>query len=279
MTLDVVGYVKMSEDVSISKCTLNILLDTRVKGFYPGLEIDGGGIRLDETGFACCHGDGYFELEAKAEVYRCNLKTRLKNIQNLLLKMQKIWGSQGLNELSQKEYHSKTLSWLKDFTSGKETKGLCLTTDVTKHTVDTASELWAIALMAVWRFDVRVHVISLGRTPIEDFFPLEPDADDNRPLICFVEKIDSLWKTDRVTDLETIISWCEKANVPLWAEFLITEEQRKGPVRSKRRSPFSKRMNDLKKRSPEKWLQEDARSRLNSLCHSKAFFQKLSSNH
>ncbi|MEZ4743888.1 MAG: hypothetical protein R3B45_15825 [Bdellovibrionota bacterium] len=128
----------------------------------------------------------------------------------------------------------------------------------------TASALWTLAFAATWRFAMRVHIVNFARCKPQDLLPEEPTSGDYSKLIFLVEGVDKLWMPEKAFQYETIVSWCERAQVPLWSEFLMNDLNNgtsEKPLFFKK-SSFETKIAAKKNLPPLRWLAPDCLSRL-----------------
>lgn len=226
------------------------------------------GLKLSETGraqlcpqaFSCCF-DAEGRLDQYGRLYVCDAQKRLQKVQTLTEQYQNVWGSAfpGFQVPAGSMVHSFFDRLAKGY---EPERGAFFSS---RFPPDQGSvQLWQMAMTAAWRFNLDPHVVSLGKSTIDQIIPKIHGA-ECRPVV-FVEQIKSLRFMHIEQDLELLVGWCEGAMVPLWMDVL--KEQASRPdfdLSDAAMAEFQKKIRRYTDSPPLSWLKPETVSRLSSV--------------
>ncbi len=267
-----------------STCFLSHLHEEK-GGCLPGIIIEGPELRIKQDLFSCCDGSGSRFNEVsngvpQGSVSRCDLVRRLASLRRLVGLFRKRWpfvSNQMNNPGKAVELFSinrsieqtiqKRLSRYNEGSSSK--KGFFIIESEKEHL--KPSILWGAALRAVWFFGYDAHVLKFGQdnSSAKTNFFKEADSRTGRPIVCFLEKVEKLWDPGSAFDLEALISYCYDRCIPLWIEFIVNDSgdssETPPPLANRFSKPISRRIANLKAKSPLEWLSKQARLKLETI--------------
>lgn len=252
-------------------CIIKAIENPSLNGILIGLHLSWQKVEVDKGFFPCCSGQGSRELTnpATADSHlpllgHCQLIQRRKRVERLLERYQKIWpqATKLPHNLSQAR-SAALLRKLSDVIKGYQSQ--C---HISYTSRSEPSLLWSLAFACTWRFGIQSHVINFSQDPVD----LIPPADTQQQThALFVEKIDRLWDPRRAEALEALITYAYNANAYIWLEL-----SQPAPGTSPRpnvrsysgaRAAFET-LAQMREKPPLDFLDDDARSKLASLCHS-----------
>ncbi len=265
---------------SHAPCMLKSLSHPLLNGALPGLIYSGTHLDLNKDDFACCGGTGQSAGSVEGATVNCDLRNRIQRVRRTIMKFQNLWNydsnieKQSGGEFKNVKHNlpleiptqdaSDVIGRLQRHAAGRpieECRGRMLSK---LEGPAKPGFVWAVALTAVWRFGIDVHIFSFGRSKYEH---LLPKVEQKRPMICFVENIDGLWDARNAELLEQIVSFCDRAMIPIWPEFILRKNDRsaaKSSIVRQRKAMFD-RIEKLKSQSPLNWVDPSTRSRFPSM--------------
>lgn len=248
--------------MSIS-CTLDNLQESKLFSVLPGVKFENGIAMPDLKHFSCCQGSGMHLSIADNSVKRCEIKSRLSRVQQILIQLAHTWGPEYVFQLLKESISQDELHWLKILKSGKIEKGFFR---VSQRASPGPSRFWLMALAAVWRFGYNVHIVTLGKIKFGKLLPAEDFYKDIN--IVLIENIDGLWKPEPLYDFETLISLCDQSVFPMFCEFKIGKmiDTDKSKPMNRRKSKFTEKIDKKKEQFPLIWLEKDMQSRFEMVC-------------
>ena len=264
-------------DPKSSSCMLDSLSHPLLNGALPGLKYDGSQLDLNPKDFSCCNATGHIQVAQDNCIKACDLRYRVQKVRKTLVKFHNLWNYDGnVKKKDSQEFANNlkleipgqdatdVINRLKNWSQGGNSltcKGRMLSKSEDQK---GPGYTWCIALMAIWRFGLDAHVFSFGKSKPEN---LIPEVDPRRPMIVLVENIDHLWDVRYAEQLEQLISFCDRALIPLWPEFVLRPNEMdlaKQKLFRNRRSQLEK-VQQMKQQSPINWLDDSARSRFSSV--------------
>lgn len=243
-------------------CVLKGLSEPRLVSALPGLRRDDQGFILDQKQFACCAATGCQLDAASNTTLRCDLKPRLAAVSTLLGTYGRWWdfATQPLTPDSGLRVSAADLKALAMLARGESVLGRYVDAEVG---VTPGRQLWSVALAAVWRFGLSVHVVTLGKASATDHVP-KPLAAGRRGIIV-IENVQKISDPHVAEQLEALISYAYGAGIPLWLEVWRSKGmQQQGAVAATR--SVSHRVAAAKNRPPLDWLTAAARRKLTEVC-------------
>ena len=221
---------------------------------------------LDFSDCKACRGLGR-SLSDSGDVVVCGVGQRVNRVNDLLSNFESTWDLAFKSPSHTDKLAAELFMWGEDFRHLRIDKGLLL---FKKDRLQPAIALWWGALVSLLRFDLLVHIVTLGKTSLGELIPKE--IVPGRTVV-FVDQFAPLWKKECAYQLDFLVSWCEGANVPLWLalEYSDSETTAKVPAHAFRRR-VQARIAKTKSGSPLEWVQEKTRSRLKITTRQKAIF-------
>lgn len=227
-----------------------------------GLKLsENGQAQLCKQAFSCCvQTEG--RLDPKGRLFVCDVQKRLQKVQKIIDLYQSVWKKPfpGFRVPSGSMVHS-FFDHFASKANGSE-RGAFFSTG---FRADAGSlQIWYMALVTAWRFDLEPHVVSLGKSTIDQIIP-KVKGDHCRSVI-FVEQIKSLRFIHIEQDLELLVGWCEGAMVPLWMDVL--KELAPSPdldLSDTAMVEFQKKIRRYTESPPLSWLKPETISRLSSV--------------
>ena len=195
-------------------CLLPKLKDPRLSGLVPGLRETEGFLDVDPLVWACCQGTGFRERQDRSSlgssVLSCHLSRRLRMVRELYHRFEQTYPEDSLKLAVQGHVLAPFLERLRLIASKDATLGLCLPT---QEGATSPISMWQAALMASWRFGLKVHVADLEKTNIKDLLPLRT----NDPIqAVFVEGVRRLWDPTIAERFELLVQYCYGGLIPLF---------------------------------------------------------------
>lgn len=234
---------------------------------------------LDAKSFTRCQAEGVFYSERKGAVVRCDLRARLLAISYLRANFFVLW-KKALHFLDLSIALENHFDFIEKFHLAMNekkyfSKGLVLPTKRSDF-IQPSFLLWLLALEATWRYGVPVHVVSLAKSSSLNLLPALNPQKKSPPMV-FLEQAGSLRNIAIRSDLETLVSYCEKAKSPLWLDLMSHQMNSPFFKRTAGEEPLlsrvKERVHKLRSKPALSELLPDTRSRLQMVCHGvKAFF-------
>lgn len=192
-----------------------MLANPMLDGVIFGLEWEDHKLTPSAKLLPCCAGRGFQVDKSGANQSRCSLKRRLVAIEKLQKQFQMTWPKTNLQRCIglPSAQGSRILRQLSETIKGYRPQASEL-----HGTLHKPSELWAMAMAAVWRFDTHAHLVNLNRMRSMSQLLPPPEMETGR-LAIFVEQVDNLWNSAQVDALETLISYAYNSNAYLWIEY------------------------------------------------------------
>ena len=233
-----------------------------LNGVLMGLDWEDFELKVEKTLLPCCEGRGYTEDPSRNSQVRCNLQSRLKSTEALMIQFMRTWTHcwEKPPQNIHASHGSRVIRQVADTLKGHRAQGT-----VTNGKSGTPSDFWAMALTASWRFGINSHVVTLNKVTPKLLLPTKEKENDT--LAIFVEQVDKLWDDKQAQALEAIVNYAYRCNAFLWIEFCKEGNNQKVQADDLTlKANFSRRISQLKNRSPYEYLDADCVSRLKSLC-------------
>lgn len=231
-----------------------------------GLQIgEDGRACLNPSAFTCCQRNELLSLKRLNGVFRCDVISRLQQVNGLLEKFQSVW------ERPFSFYSNRNDRYIDHFfqtinrrREDKLTKGRVFQSKLAE--TEPSYHIWLMALVSIWRFGIPVHVVSLGKSSSADIFPSKLDPN----LIIFVEQKAPFRHPYIAFDFAALVNWCEGYLLPLWIDVLLevrdkTEMANLSNLNTKK--AFKDKISQYKLAPPFSWLERDSLSRIKNICH------------
>lgn len=242
------------------KCSLTDWKHTSLLESLPGLEWKERKLKIDASHFSCCEGRG-LRWDAKLEVARsCKLQKRKRNIDSLLQNFESTWPEAQLPGQIKSEDMTFFLRWLNAISLRSQSFGYLISS---QRDSGRPGIFCLLALLSTWRFGIRTHVFTLGRSKDHDLIPDIPS--EEYPLVYFLDNVNELWKPKYKEQVSTVINWCEQSEVPLWMEIRELGNSTQEGVLNLKES-FRAYISKMKSRPVLNWLDEECLSRLLRVC-------------
>lgn len=233
-------------------CLLSSLANNRSYFPFIGLDKSEDRVALNPSYFPCCDGNG-LQLGADGDVRRCQLLSRYNRLRAVLELFLRRWGVKQRLALH-KMIRGEDLTRLKNINDGKTNAGRMLTS----FDRSSPSYLWIVAIVAVWRFDFNVHVVTLDMKGKAQLLPVE-----HRPrLIVLVENLCSPWQPENMIDCETIINYCHETMTPLWIDFVKDSNRQKVGGMTYVNQILQEEITKLRDKEPHLYLSQRGQSKL-----------------
>jgi len=285
-----------------TSCLLAQLSDPRYPGVLPGLELTSEAIVASANFFTCCGGSG-LRLDPSATVtVACHMSQRLR----LARKVYQTWVRQDADgaatawrQMALDSAHMVACRQrLADIAASRSRRGLGwnkrlpeATNGVAKSAATATAmapalvrggtqqaaaspqllSAWSVAMTAAWRFELKPHVVILGRTPAGEVLPL---ASGGAPNVLCIGGVDGLWEPHVAEQLETLIGYAYSSLVPVFVELLPRQQQQQQHQQISAESEkaygntkefFAQRLARLKARSPLAWLEPSCVDKLTAV--------------
>lgn len=239
-------------------CFLKRLEDLSYSSFLAGLDIKGPQFVPDPVFFLCCQASGQrFEPPPINSIQVCSLKERLGKLASLGQEIGTSWrlAPSKIKEILWKgvdSIYAKNQSILKKLKSLDRNCPFALS-QFSKNSFE--SDLWAIALIAIWRLNLNVAFIDFSRAGVDlklsDFSRTEPD-------LILIEGVSGLHRPYTALALESLIKYSYDSGASLIINFRndVSEKKEFDPTESKplaysrRKTAFASRLDKIKKRHP-----------------------------
>ena len=241
-------------------CFIKGLENPNLNGILVGFQSDkDGNWSASENWPPCCNGTG--NMLCNNDVFRCDLKQRLKRVETLFDHLEMQTGQQSLPILAKwSQNHEFFINWL----TLKRTIGYYFSQ---RNELRKPGILWAYAFIAAFRFNIQTLVFRIEKRNfkfIEKHLQteLEPNA------IIFIEQVDHPIVPESSLYLEQVISWAYNANLKMWLEF--PSKAPKLNIRQIGKAEFLGRLQQrLTKHTNQKldnWLDPPSISKMKSMC-------------
>lgn len=249
-------------------CLLKKLQSPLIRAALPGLIVHPQGIQLVQKHFTCCAGKGVSYDAASDQMSFCSLTKRMSLIA-ILAKQTCIRGGQEIDLLARAAGTPMTPEVTQRFaeiSDKKVSRGLAIGAGEKGINLQVA---YALALAAVWRFDIRAVVVELGHNASIDNFVLSLRPENNRqPELVIAAGIGRLWETQRLEHLEIVIGAAHRGGLPMFAclePFEVVSTPQEQP-RSFRRSVVKNRIKALRGQHPFSFLAPGVLKHLSAVC-------------
>ena len=228
-----------------------------------GLRLNSDGkAELWEDDIPCCHKKELRTAFNVRGISVCDLSSRIKQINSILDQFEATW------EMKFPFYSERNNKLLKIFTKNLREKndkhlykGFAFNSKLDKQ---ASPNIWLMAIIGIWRFGCRAHVVTLGK---KSAYPLLPTG-DSFPKFMLVEQVASLRVPHVAYDFSVLVNWCEGAMIPLW--FDVFNENKtlstKDPRSLNTKKSYELRLAKYKNLPPLSWMEPDSLSRLKSVC-------------
>ncbi len=154
---------------------------------------------------------------------------------------------------------------LSDIANNKAKQGLAISAGEPGKNLRVA---YAVALAAVWRFDIRAVVVELGQqSSLESFVLSLNPGNERQPELVIVAGIGRLWETQRLEQLDIVIGAAHRGRLPLFSclePFEVTAEPE--VTAGFKRSVVKNRIKQLRGKHPFSFLSAGVRKQLASVC-------------
>jgi len=217
--------------------------------------------------FPCCQGSGLAQDSSSGAMRRCDLHRRIAMTRSILEQYQRTWSSHGVPVLPPLALDDQ--SWrgltghLTSIARGDRPRGIMRMLPPPPPGLLQPGTLWTVALMATWRFGIRSHMVSLGRTPGTHQIPsLSGDA----PGLVLVEGVDRLWQPERVAVIEALVSYAYRIGAVLWIEVIQSPATEGAKPAGSVSQSVARRVSGLTQKPVWSWLSPDIYSKLHEVC-------------
>ncbi|MFK7823338.1 MAG: hypothetical protein AB8G05_04225 [Oligoflexales bacterium] len=230
-----------------------------------GIILKDGKAELLSKAFSCCYQKDLKSLSSSSGISVCDVSKRLSRVNTLLQQFENTW------EHKFPFYEERNSIYVSSFvaslikTEGNLNKGFAFNSNAGKH--KPSPSIWIMAIAAIWRFGIEVHVVTLGKAGSEQILPRVPD----NQILMLVEQNDPLRFPHVAFDFSTIVNWCEGAMIPMWVDVLQEGEGFASNSASSSafntKQSFNQRLARYKSSPPLSWVEPDCQSRLKSVCN------------
>lgn len=252
----------------MSGCLLKKLQSPLIRAALPGLIVHPQGIQLVQKHLTCCAGKGVSYNPVTDQMSFCSLTKRMALVA-ALAKQTCMRGGKEPDLLARSAGTQITPEVTHRFAeiSGKKSfRGLAIAAGETSKNIQVA---YALALAAVWRFEIRAVVVELGHNASIDNFVLSLRPENERlPELVITAGIGRLWETQRLEHLEIVIGAAHRGGLPMFAclePFEISASVQEQP-RSFRRSVIKNRIAALRNKHPFSFLAPGVLKQLAAIC-------------
>ena len=230
-----------------------------------GLKLVDGKAELWSRAFSCCYQKDLKSLSSNSGISVCDASNRLSRVNALLQQFEKTWEQKFLFYEDRNSVHvSSFVDSLIKSEGAPLSKGFAFNSNAGKN--KPSPSIWIMAIAAIWRFGLEVHVVTLGKASSEQILPRVPD----HQILMLVEQHDPLRFPHVAFDFSTIVNWCEGAMIPMWIDVL-QEGERYAPGSTSSayntKQAFHQRIARYKSSPPLSWIEPDCQSRLKSVCN------------
>jgi hypothetical protein len=251
----------------MAECLLGKLRSPLVRSPLPGLIVHPHGIELMQKHLTCCAGTGLMYDAGEDLTRHCSLTRRLALVAALARQasVRDDGDSTILARAAATPVAPEVIRQFTGISAGGKT-GIAVAAGDAGQNLQVA---YALALAAVWRFEIRTAVVELGKSASLDRFVLSLTQNNERqPDLVVVAGIGRLWETQRLEHLEILIGAAYRGHLPLVAcleKIPVPSEETPAPA-GFRRSAVKDRLRDLRNRHPFDHLSAGVRSQLAAVC-------------
>ncbi len=251
----------------MQECILKKLQSAAIRASLPGLIVHPTGLQLVEKHFACCAGKGVMHDTKADRTSFCSLNKRMSLVA-ALSRQAYARGNTETDLLAQSAATPITkeiTKCLNDIANGNGKQGLVIGAAEAGMNLRVA---YAVALAAVWRFDIRAVVVELGQQASLEHFVLSLNPSNERqPEVVIVAGIGRLWEAQRLEQLDIVIGAAHRGRLPLFAclepfEIVSDVEVTAGF----KRSVVKNRIRQLKNKHPFSFLAPGVKKQLAAVC-------------
>lgn len=237
----------------VRRCLLAELGDPKARSPFMGLIKSEQQAEASPTWFNCCDGTG--RQVTVASIKLCPLAVRLAKLHAVLDLYQRRWGV-GHKQFLYSVLDQVDLQKLVAISSGAQIGGRVLTSkDGT-----APGPLWSLAVAAAWRFDRRVHFVTMHDNKANLLPPRHlPDT------VVLVENYLPVWQPETVLDCETIVNYCYNTATPLWFDFVQEKNQATPKVTNATLASLRQRVARLQRGSPLPYFSTAGRAKLQEM--------------
>jgi hypothetical protein len=236
----------------------------------PGLIVHPTGIELVQKHLTCCGGKGVMHDQATDRTEFCSLSKRMGLVAALAQQICRrgvVTGQPDL--LAQAAGTPITPEVTHIFLQAKDNKlkqGLGLSAGEGAKNIQVA---YALALAAIWRFDIRAVVVELGHNASLDSFVLSLNQqNDRQPELVIIAGIGRLWETVRIEHFEIVIAAAYRGRLPVFACLEPFTDGKLATTANAgfRQSIVKNRIKNLREKHPFSFLSPGMRNQLASIC-------------
>ncbi|MBF0442714.1 MAG: hypothetical protein HQK54_12480 [Oligoflexales bacterium] len=251
---------------NVRNCVIESLDNSLIGGILLGLSVENGEISFQREFFPCCQGEGGYFNEKEGHARICPLKGRVKRVREVLKKYYTVWGDR-FPESPHYTLPRRSAEIIGNIE--KVIRGDAPLACVSAGKKDAPSDLWKFALASIWRFGLDVHMVSFKKYSSKNLLPDIKKLNGVERIAIFAEHVDRLWEPSVVNEFESLLSFAYNSGSFLWVEFITETCGRTDPERKEFESATEElrhRVNVIKQKSPLRFLEPSALSRLKSLC-------------
>ncbi len=251
----------------MQECLLKKLQSAVIRAPLPGLIVHPTGLQLVQKHFACCGAKGVTHDTVNDLTSFCSLNKRMALVAALSRQAYARGAPQSdlLAESAATPITPEIAKRLADIVNGKGRQGLAISAGEPGQNLRVA---YAVALAAVWRFDIRAVVVEIGQqASLEQFVLSLTPCNERQPEMVIVAGIGRLWETHRLEQLDIVIGAAHRGRMPLFAclEPFEAATQQDENVGFKR-SVVKNRIKELKGKHPFSFLSAGVRKQLSLVC-------------
>lgn len=204
----------MKSSRECSSCILDSFANPILSGFLLGLEEEDYHYTVDPNFFSCCSGSAERFHSSKNWIERCDLKTRLNRVNQLVAQFLKTYPKAKLSDL--RLTGSRSVRLLR--TVSDVLKGYIPQAQIIEAVEGDTFSLWHMALLCTWRFGINAHVMTINDKASSARLPSYHTI--KGPIAMFVEKLDKPWDPRHIEQLQVCVASAYNHNVFLWIELL-----------------------------------------------------------
>ena len=251
----------------MQECLLKKLQSAVIRAPLPGLIVHPTGLQLVQKHFTCCAAKGVMHDTVTDRTSFCSLNKRMALVAALSRQAYARGGTETdlLAESAATPIMPEITKCLSDIVNSKAKQGLAISAGEPGKNLRVA---YAVALAAVWRFDIRAVVVELGQQSSLEAFVLSLNpSNDRQPELVIVAGIGRLWETQRLEQLDILIGAAHRGRMPLFAclePFEVATEQE--ITAGFKRSVVKNRIKQLRGKHPFSFLSPGVRKQLASVC-------------
>ncbi len=239
-------------------CQLGQLAALSDTAALAGLRVHAGALEAEPRLFTCCAGSGHLDRKAESLVRRCCLRERLASSYQILRQYAALYNA--LPDLSTWAVPETLRRALGRKLAKQERPGT-----VVRMSNHSLQEWWALAFIAAWRHGCSVLVVDFAKSQNVDNELHQFTATARQPLLVLGLNVRKLWDVQPANQLDMLVSFAYQSQAMAWFAFETQGEAVEAPM-SARRGIMSRKVAELKTKSPLQFIEPACYSRLAEMC-------------